>query len=107
MRGGWIYFITNKPNGILYTGVTSDLPRRIFEHREGIIPGFTKRYGLKERVFASGTTTSVSRSRAKNLSSVGRGHGKFGLLTAQIRTGTTFTMNSYEGRRGCPAQGRA
>jgi putative endonuclease len=51
MRGGWVYFITNKPDGILYVGVTSNLPRRIFEHREGLIAGFTKRYGLKTLVY--------------------------------------------------------
>jgi putative endonuclease len=47
MRGGWVYIITNRPNGTLYIGVTSDLPRRIWEHREGLYPGFSKKYGLK------------------------------------------------------------
>jgi putative endonuclease len=51
MRGGWVDFMTNKPNGILYAGVTSNLPRRAFEHREGLIAGFTKRYGLKRLVY--------------------------------------------------------
>ena len=51
MAGGWIYIITNKPNGTLYVGVTSDLPRRIQEHRDGIIEGFSKRYGLKRLVY--------------------------------------------------------
>jgi putative endonuclease len=51
MREAWIYIVTNKPNGILYTGVTSNLARRIWEHREGILPGFTKRYGLKRLVY--------------------------------------------------------
>jgi putative endonuclease len=45
--GGWVYIVTNRPNGTLYIGVTSDLSRRIHEHREGLIPGFTKQYGLK------------------------------------------------------------
>jgi len=49
--GGWLYFMTNRRNGVLYTGVTSDLPRRAFEHREGLIKGFTKRYGLKRLVY--------------------------------------------------------
>jgi len=44
--------VTNRPNGVLYTGVTSDLPRRISEHREGVVDGFTKRYGLKRLVWA-------------------------------------------------------
>ena len=52
MREGWVYIMTNQPNGILYIGVTSHLARRIWEHREGIMEGFTKRYGLKRLVFA-------------------------------------------------------
>lgn len=51
MRGGWLYIMTNRPNGTLYIGVTSDLARRIWEHREGAIDGFTKRYGLKRLVY--------------------------------------------------------
>jgi putative endonuclease len=51
MRGGWVYIITNRPNGTLYTGVTNDLSRRAFEHREGLYDGFTKRYGLKRLVW--------------------------------------------------------
>ena len=49
--GGWIYIVTNKRNGTLYIGVTSNLSRRAFEHREGIYPGFTERYGLKRLVY--------------------------------------------------------
>ena len=52
MPGGWVYMMTNRPNGVLYTGVTSDLARRVFEHREGLMKGFTKRYGLKRLVYA-------------------------------------------------------
>lgn len=52
MRTGWVYIVTNRPHGILYVGVTSDLARRVWEHREGGIEGFTSRYGLKRLVFA-------------------------------------------------------
>lgn len=52
MSGGWVYIMTNRPDGSLYIGVTSDLPRRIWEHREGVIDGFTKRHGLKRLVYA-------------------------------------------------------
>ena len=52
MRGGWIYIMTNKANDTLYVGVTSDLSRRVWEHREGLVDGFTKRYGLKRLVYA-------------------------------------------------------
>ena len=51
MAEGWVYFVTNRPNGILYTGATDNLVRRAWEHREGVIGGFTKRYGLKRLVY--------------------------------------------------------
>jgi putative endonuclease len=49
--GGWVYIMTNRRNGTLYVGVTADLPRRAYEHREGLIDGFTKKYGLKLLVY--------------------------------------------------------
>ena len=51
MRGGWVYIMTNAPNGTLYVGVTSDIARRAWEHRQGVVDGFTKRYGLKRLVY--------------------------------------------------------
>jgi putative endonuclease len=51
MAGGYIYFMSNRPNGILYVGVTNDLVRRVFEHRSGFVEGFTRRYGLKRLVY--------------------------------------------------------
>jgi putative endonuclease len=51
MAGGWIYILTNKPNGVLYVGVTNDLVRRVCEHREGVADGFTRRHGLKRLVY--------------------------------------------------------
>ena len=51
MPGGWVYIMTNRPNGTLYTGVTSDISRRAWEHREGLVKGFSKRYGLKRLVY--------------------------------------------------------
>jgi len=56
MRGGWVYILTNKPNGILYIGVTRDIARRTWEHREGRAPGFTRRYGVSVLCGASNTT---------------------------------------------------
>ena len=51
MHGGWVYILTNRPYGTLYIGVTSNLARRIWEHREGVIEGFSKQYDLKRLVF--------------------------------------------------------
>src|SRR6185437_2830556 len=60
MAGGWVYIVTNKPNGTLYVGVTSDLSRRAWEHRQGMVEGFTKRYGLKRLVVGEGRTFTTS-----------------------------------------------
>jgi putative endonuclease len=49
--GGWVYFMTNRRDGTLYTGVTSNLPKRAYEHRDGLVPGFTKHHGLKLLVY--------------------------------------------------------
>jgi len=57
MRGAWLYIMTNRPNGTLYIGITSDLPRRAWEHREGIVEGFTTKYGLKRLVYFEGHET--------------------------------------------------
>ncbi|MBN9023223.1 MAG: GIY-YIG nuclease family protein [Rhizobiales bacterium] len=46
-----MYILSNKPHGTLYVGVTSNLPRRIWEHREGLVAGFTQRYAVKRLVF--------------------------------------------------------
>ena len=43
----FVYILASKRNGTLYVGVTGDLYGRIVEHRDGLIPGFTKRYGCK------------------------------------------------------------
>ncbi len=51
MKGGWVYIMTNRRNGTLYTGVTADLVRRAFEHRTGESGGFTARYGLTRLVW--------------------------------------------------------
>lgn len=46
-----VYIMANKRNGTLYTGVTSQLPQRVCQHREGMADGFTKRYGCKMLVW--------------------------------------------------------
>ena len=47
----YVYFLASRRNGILSIGVTSDLRRRVWEHREGLIPGFTNTYGVKRLVY--------------------------------------------------------
>ena len=46
-----VYILTDRMRGTLYIGVTSQLSRRMWEHRDGVYPGFTKRYGLRRLVW--------------------------------------------------------
>jgi putative endonuclease len=47
MKAGYVYIMTNRRNGTLYIGVTSDLVKRVWEHRNGVVAGFTRKYGCK------------------------------------------------------------
>jgi putative endonuclease len=63
----WIYLLASQPNGILYLGVTNDLARRTYEHREGKVAGFTKKYDVKNLVYYEGfpsMTQAIAREKA-------------------------------------------
>jgi putative endonuclease len=47
----WVYILASKPRGTLYVGITNDLVRRVAEHRDGVVPGFTKTYNVKMLVY--------------------------------------------------------
>lgn len=47
----YIYIITNKWNSVLYTGVTNDLARGVYEHRDKLVDGFTNRYNVSKLVY--------------------------------------------------------
>ena len=50
-RQYYVYVLTNKSNNVLYTGVTNSLSRRVFEHKQKLTPGFTKKYNLIKLVY--------------------------------------------------------
>jgi putative endonuclease len=51
MKQPCVYLVASRRNGTLYAGVTSNMPRRAYEHREGLVPGFSKRYGCRMLVW--------------------------------------------------------
>jgi putative endonuclease len=50
-KESYIYFLANKHNNVLYTGVTNDLIRRVYEHKNKLVAGFTKKYNVDRLVY--------------------------------------------------------
>ena len=64
----WVYILASKRGGTLYIGVTNNLVRRVYEHREGLAESFTKRYGIKTLVyFEPHETIATALQREKNI----------------------------------------
>jgi putative endonuclease len=66
-RNPTVYILTNKPNGVLYVGVTADLPARVAQHRRGEGSAFCKRYNLTRLVHAEACpdiATAIAREKA-------------------------------------------
>ena len=51
VKRGYIYLLTNKTNTVIYTGVTSDLQKRVYEHKQGLAEGFTSKYKVHKLVY--------------------------------------------------------
>ena len=47
----YVYILASKRNGTLYTGITSDLIKRVWEHKNKVVPGFTEKYGVDKLVY--------------------------------------------------------
>jgi len=66
-RGGYFYILASKRNGTLYVGVSSDFTMRVWQHREGHVPGFTSRYSIKTLVYYEryeDIQTAIAREKA-------------------------------------------
>jgi putative endonuclease len=50
-KQGFVYILASKPHGVLYIGVTSDLVKRVWEHKQNIVEGFTEKYNVKMLVY--------------------------------------------------------
>jgi len=67
LKGGWVYILASRYRGTLYIGVTADIARRSWQHREGIGSGFTKRYEVHRLVYAEEYPTiaeAIAREKA-------------------------------------------
>ena len=62
-RSFWVYILARRVGGTLYIGVTSDLVRRVYEHREELIPGFTREHGVHRLVYYEQHATAESAIR--------------------------------------------
>ena len=66
MKSCYVYIMTNKKNGTLYVSVTSDLIKRVYEHKNGLCDGFTKKHSLKKLVYYEiciEITTAIAREK--------------------------------------------
>jgi putative endonuclease len=64
----WVYILASKPLGTLYVGVTNDLIRRVYEHRDGVVAGFTKQHNVKMLVYFEEHATALAAiQREKNI----------------------------------------
>jgi putative endonuclease len=62
----YVYMLTNWNNRVLYTGVTNDLERRIYEHKNKLVKGFTAKYNVNKLVYfecTSDITTAITREK--------------------------------------------
>jgi len=60
MKSYWVYILASRPRGTLYVGMTNDLIRRAFEHREGLAEGFSRHYGVKMLVYYEQHATALA-----------------------------------------------
>jgi putative endonuclease len=68
MKSFWVYILASRPRGTFYVGVTNDLIRRIYEHREALADGFTKEHRMKMLVYYEQHATAIAAiQREKNI----------------------------------------
>ena len=78
-KGAFVYLLTNDRGNVLYTGYTEDLKERVYFHRKGMIPGFTKKYNVRRLVyFEQHADMASARKRERELK--GKNRAKKDLL---------------------------
>ena len=82
MREPAVYIMASRRNGTLYTGVTANLARRVYEHREALLPGFTSRYACKLLVWYEGYPTMAEAITREKQIKAGSRKKKLALIEA-------------------------
>jgi putative endonuclease len=68
MKTYWVYILASRPRGTLYVGMTNDLIRRIYQHREGLVDGFSRQYDIEMLVYYEQHATALAAiQREKNI----------------------------------------
>jgi len=68
MKTYYVYILASKKNGVLYVGITSDLLKRVYEHKNELVEGFTSKYKIKKLVYFEGTNdVNVALNREKQI----------------------------------------
>jgi predicted GIY-YIG superfamily endonuclease len=76
MKNYWVYILASRPRGTLCVGMTNDLVRRVYQHREGVVEGFTSAHGVKLLVYYEQQPRHWPPFNAKRTSNVGRVRGR-------------------------------
>ena len=76
MKDYCVYILASKPNGTLYIGVTSNLTKRVFEHKQNIVEGFTKKYNVHHLVYYEITNDIQAAIKREKQLKNGKGFGK-------------------------------
>ena len=91
----FVYILSNWDDSVLYIGVTSNLPRRLYEHRNGLVEGFTKKYNVHKLVYYENTNDVYSAiSREKQLKKWSR--SKKNTLISQMNPQWTDLSKDWE-----------
>jgi putative endonuclease len=82
----YVYLLANKHNNVLYTGVTNDLVRRVYEHKNKLVPGFTKKYNVDRLVYyevCGGIVVAIEREKQIKGWSRKKKHGLINALNSE------------------------
>jgi len=84
--GGYVYLMTNKYDTVIYTGVTANLQKRVYEHKEGFADGFTKKYSIIKLVYYEATDSIESAIAREKQIKAGSRKKKIDLITSMNPT---------------------